>query len=319
MSTIIHDSLFGLAIGDALGVPVEFKYREELALDPVKGVRGYGTYNQPPGTWSDDSSLTFCLADSLCDGYDLADIARKFVAWRNAEIWTPHGRVFDIGMTTHRSIGVLDEILQKNELESLTLLYLEADEYTNGNGSLMRILPLYYAIKHLSLDEQFDRIWEVSALTHGHIRSALACFLYLRIYHYLVEENSKEHSFENAISDFQGLMDTREIFKVEREHFVRMLAPSFRDLPSSEIASDGYVMHSLEASLWCLLRCQTYEETILTAINLGEDTDTTAAIVGGLAGAHYGIGAIPSAWREALVKTDLIDGLCNRFAARFLS
>lgn len=319
MSTVIHDSLFGLSIADALGVPVEFKYREELALDPVKGVRGYGTYNQPPGTWSDDSSLTFCLADSLCSGYDLVDIARKLVAWRNAEIWTPHGRVFDIGMTTHRAIGVLDEILQKNDLESLELLHLEADEYTNGNGSLMRILPLYWAIKDLSLKGQFERIWEVSALTHGHIRSALACFLYLRLYHYLVDKKDKSSSFENAIADFRQLLASQKISQAEQQHFARILAPSFTSLEASEIASDGYVIHSLEASLWCFLRCQNYEETILTAINLGEDTDTTAAIVGGLAGAHYGLSAIPLAWREALVKTDEIKALCDRFADRHLS
>ena len=100
MSSIVHSAIIGLAVADALGVPVEFEDRSKLAADPVTDIRGYGTYNQPPGTWSDDSSLTFCLADSLCEGYDLADIARKFVAWRKAEIWTPHGEVFDIGMTT---------------------------------------------------------------------------------------------------------------------------------------------------------------------------------------------------------------------------
>lgn len=317
MKTVIHDSIFGLAIADALGVPVEFKYREELAQDPVKGVRGYGTYNQPPGTWSDDSSLTFCLADSLCGGYDLADMAQKFVAWRNAEIWTPHGRVFDIGMTTHRAIGVLDEILQKNELESLRLLHYEADEYTNGNGSLMRILPLYFAIKDLPLEAQFERIWEVSALTHGHIRAALACFLYLRIYHYIVEGCDKNNSFASALTEFRSLLDQRKIAAAEQEHFARLFDPGFAALDASEIASDGYVMHSLEASIWCLLRTDTYEETVLTAINLGEDTDTTAAIVGGLAGALYGLESIPLSWREALVKWDEIEQLCDRMSDRY--
>ena len=318
MNTVIHDSLLGLAVADALGVPVEFKYRSELAEDPVTGVRAFGTYNQPAGTWSDDSSLTFCLADSLCSGYDLVDIARKFVAWRNAEIWTPHGSVFDIGMTTHRSIGVLDEILKSDDHDSLRLLHYEADEYTNGNGSLMRILPLYFAIKDKALDEQFRLIWEVSALTHPHIRSALACFLYLRIYHYLVDKKDKEHAFQQGLIDFRSLLEEREIATAEREHFSRILDPQFSALPKSEIASDGYVIHSLEASLWCLLRHDNYEQTILEAINLGEDTDTTAAIVGGLAGALYGKDGIPLPWQEALVKKAEILALCDRFAKVYL-
>ncbi|MEL7426424.1 MAG: ADP-ribosylglycohydrolase family protein [Bacteroidota bacterium] len=314
MSTIIHDSLFGLAVGDALGVPVEFKYRGELAQDPVTGIRGYGTYNQPPGTWSDDSSLTFCLADSLCNGYNLADIATKFVAWRKAEIWTPHGEVFDIGMTTHRSIGILEEILRRGDHQALQLLYLEGDEYTNGNGSLMRILPLYFVIKDKPLTEQLDQVWAVSALTHPHIRSALACFLYLRIYHYLVNELQPVAAVESARNDFRKLLELRDIVPEERAEFARVLDARFHRLPAEEIASDGYVINSLEASVWCFLRSRTYEETILTAINLGEDTDTTAAIVGGLAGAYYGLASIPLPWREALVKKDEIWALCDAFA-----
>ncbi len=314
MSSIIHDTLFGLAIGDALGVPVEFKYRSELAENPVTGIRGYGTYNQPPGTWSDDSSLTFCLADSLCSGYNLTDIAFKFVAWRKAEIWTPHGEVFDIGMTTHRSIGILEEILRKGDAQALHLLSLEGDEYSNGNGSLMRILPLYFVIKDSPLTEQFETIWAVSALTHPHVRSALACFFYLRIYHYLVNKSQPLAAVENARSDFRKLLELQDIVPAERAEFSRVLNTRFHRLPAEEIASDGYVINSLEASVWCFLRSQSYEQAILTAINLGEDTDTTAAIVGGLAGVYYGLEAIPQAWREALVKTDEIWELCNAFS-----
>lgn len=315
---MVHDALFGLAVADALGVPVEFKYRSELKENPVVGIRGYGTYNQPPGTWSDDSSLTFCLADSLCDGYDLTDIATKFIAWRNAEIWTPHGEVFDIGMTTHRYIGILDEILSNGDVDSLQLMYLEGDEYTNGNGSLMRILPLYFAIAAEEFETQFKRIWEVSALTHPHIRSALACFLYLRIFHHIVNKQSKEIAIQLGLQDFRSLLDQRQISAEEQAHFERILSGRIEELPKDDIASDGYVIHSLEASIWCLLTYDSYKDTVLGAINLGEDTDTTAAIVGGLAGAYYGLEAIPLPWREALVKTEEISDLCSRFSKRYL-
>ena len=96
MKNTIESGLFGLAVGDAVGVPVEFKSRTYLKENPVTEMFGFGTHHQPPGTWSDDSSLAFCLAESLCKGYDLFDIARNFVKWYSAELWTPHGRVFDI-------------------------------------------------------------------------------------------------------------------------------------------------------------------------------------------------------------------------------
>lgn len=315
MSSIVHSAIIGLAVADALGVPVEFEDRSKLAADPVTDIRGYGTYNQPPGTWSDDSSLTFCLADSLCDGYDLADIARKIVAWRKAEIWTPHGEVFDIGMTTQRAIGILAEILTSGDLDALKELREEADEYTNGNGSLMRILPLYFAINELSLEEQFKRVWEVSALTHGHVRSALCCFYYLRFFHQIANKKTKEEAYRITNQEFSVFLKQREIAYGEQQLFQRILSGTIAELPEEAIASDGYVMHSLEASLWCLLRNEDYPTTVLAAINLGEDTDTTAAIVGGWAGAFYGLSGIPDHWKKILVKYEEIIALCDRLAA----
>lgn len=315
MSSTIHSAIIGLAVADALGVPVEFEDRSKLATDPVTGIRGYGTYNQPAGTWSDDSSLTFCLVDSLVDGYNLADMARKFVAWRKAEIWTPHGEVFDIGMTTHRAIGILAEILASGDLDSLKELHEEADEYTNGNGALMRILPLYFAINELSLEEQFARIWEVSALTHGHVRSALCCFYYLRFFHQIVSKKTKEKAYNLTNREFSAFLKQKEVPYGEQQLFHRILSGRIDTLPEEAIASDGYVLHSLEASLWCLLRNSDYPTTILTAINLGEDTDTTAAIVGGWAGALYGLSGIPTPWKEILVKYEEITALCDRLAA----
>lgn len=318
MSSIIHSAIIGLAVADALGVPVEFEDRSKLATDPVTDIRGYGTYNQPPGTWSDDSSLTFCLADSLVDGYDLADMARKFVAWRNAEIWTPHGSVFDIGMTTHRSIGILSEILVSGDLESLEELHWEADEYTNGNGALMRILPLYFAIHELSLEEQFDRTWKVSALTHGHIRSALCCFYYLRFFHQIVNKKTKEEAYIITNHEFTAFLKQKEVAYREQQLFSRILSGAIPELPEEAIASDGYVLHSLEASLWSLLRNKDYPATILAAINLGEDTDTTAAIVGAWAGALYGLSDIPFHWKKILVKYEEISALCDQLATEYL-
>lgn len=137
----IIGGILGLAIGDALGVPVEFISRQELRKKPVKEMTGYGTHSQPPGAWSDDTSLTLCLVESLCEaGYDLADTGKKFVRWYREGYWTPFGDVFDIGNATRQAILTLERGIDP-ALAGL------ADEWSNGNGSLMRILPasLYFA------------------------------------------------------------------------------------------------------------------------------------------------------------------------------
>ena len=170
---VIKSALFGLSVADALGVPVEFKSRAYLKSNPVTNMFGFGSHNQPIGTWSDDSSLAFCLADSLCNSYDLKDIAHKFLQWRNEEIWTPHGKIFDIGIATHEAINRIES----GQSPSSCGGYEEKD---NGNGSLMRIMPLVF---HLQNETDLEKIFEitkaVSSITHAHFRSVLACFIYI--------------------------------------------------------------------------------------------------------------------------------------------
>ena len=149
------DALLGVAIGDAVGVPFEFSSRDKMNANPAQGMIGYGTYNQPEGTWSDDSSLTFCLAESLLSGYDLKDISEKIIKWRNDAYWTARGEVFDIGITTTQAISRLSKILKNDDLEELQKQKLYAVEQDNGNGSLMRIIPLLFYIKGKPIDEQF--------------------------------------------------------------------------------------------------------------------------------------------------------------------
>ena len=302
-------ALLGLAAGDALGVPVEFRPRQELDRDPVTDLRGFGTHHQPAGTWSDDTSLTLCLAESLLTGFDLADMARRFVRWREEAYWTAHGQVFDIGMQTQRAIGVLRDLLAGGHGDQLDELRDEADPYSNGNGSLMRILPLLFYLKGQPIAGQFELIWLVSALTHGHVRSALACTFYLRLAEYLLSGLSKSEAYLRARTDLAGLFHEARIPAEEQVHFARLVQYDVRELPREEIESDGYVIHSLEAAVWCFLRQDDYPSTVLAAVNLGEDTDTTAAIAGGLAGLYYGEEAIPAAWRAQLARRADIERL----------
>jgi ADP-ribosylglycohydrolase len=172
MRNIAKDVLLGVAVGDALGVPVEFESRTYLTENPVTDMQEFGTHFQPKGTWSDDSSLTFCLAESLLNGYNLADIAEKFCLWRENAYWTAHNEVFDIGITTDDSLRKVRKILNIRDYTALHQLANNDNPTQNGNGSLMRILPLLLYIKEMEIEKQFEIIWEVSALTHPHIRAA---------------------------------------------------------------------------------------------------------------------------------------------------
>ncbi|GAB3294574.1 ADP-ribosylglycohydrolase family protein [Hymenobacter tenuis] len=303
----LRTALLGLAVGDALGVPVEFKSRAARRQDPVVHMRAYGTHNQPAGTWSDDASLTFCLAETIAGGFSLPKLVRTCCRWYLEGFWTPHGTVFDVGVTTREALSQL--------AADHTLLQAGGqDEYSNGNGSLMRMLPLAFYQPDALLQERFQLIQAVSAVTHGHIRSAVACFLYLEFCHHLRLGCTIEQAYARLCTEVPAQLQQLHIPVHETEHFERILSGRLPDLPQSAISSGGYVLHTLEAALWCLLRHETYTETVLAAVNLGDDTDTTGAVTGGLAGLYYGEEAIPADWLQVLARRPDIEDLARRMA-----
>ncbi len=301
-------ALLGLAVGDALGVPYEFKAQSEMINNPATDMVGYGTYNQKPGTWSDDSSLTFCLAESLVSGYDLKDIATKFIAWRWENYWTARNELFDIGNTTAIAINRLKTILNTESYRELTLQKYMGNEHDNGNGSLMRILPLLFYIKDKPIKEQFDIIWDVSALTHRHIRAAMCCLIYLKLAEYLLNGEDKITAYQNTQKDILQFWKDMDFSQNESKLFIRIIESDVREMPYEDLRSGGYVMESIHSSIWCFLQKDTYAATVLTAVNLGHDTDTTAAIAGGLAGIYYGAEAIPNYWLASLAR---FEDICN--------
>lgn len=313
----IKNLFIGFSLADALGVPVEFRSREQLTQNPVKTMQGFGTHHQKEGTWSDDSSLAFCLAESLTYGYDLKDMAMKFIQWRNAELWTPYGRVFDIGIQTSSAIEALTKIIHSKNCESLALLKYETGEYTNGNGSLMRILPLLFYIKGKKMSEQFDIIRDVSALTHGHIRAAIACLIYLKFAEFISEGYSIKEAYEKMQYRIHLFFKEQKISDREIKHFNRVVENNISTYPEDEISSGGYVVHTLEAGLWCLLTTNSYLEAVFKAINLGDDTDTTATVVGGIAGYFYGLDDVPKQWIETLARKDDIVKLSENYLEKF--
>ncbi len=302
--------IMGLCVADALGVPVEGASRDKLKKVPVKGMDRKGRFGMAPGTWSDDSSLTLCLADSLARGFDYKDMMNKFSDWLFHGKFTPQGEAFGIGNGTYRAIMSFDD-----EIEPL--LCGGKEEGDNGNGSLMRILPLVFYIR-AELGKDFignkvamDAIDNVSSLTHAHKRSVVACGIYLSIASRLLDGEALDKAvsigFENAIDYYAK----KEDCKAELHHFQRISEPDFKDLAEKEIRSSGYVVDTLEAALWCLLNTASYKDCVLKAVNLGEDTDTVGAVAGGLAGIRYGYKSIPDEWLEHIVKKEMIISVCE--------
>jgi ADP-ribosyl-[dinitrogen reductase] hydrolase len=301
----IIGGLWGAIIGDALGVPVEFKSRDERKQDPVTGMRGYGTFNQPPGTWSDDSSLMLCTVESLLDGFDTNRMGELFIRWLDEGYWTPHGVAFDIGRSTGESIqrmmdGVAPEVAGGTS------------ENDNGNGSLMRILPVGIYLSEAPASELIDYAHRASALTHRHPRAQMACGFYCLMVASLLKGFDIKRSYKKAIKEALAFYNELP-YSRELRHFLNVFSGTISSIPEDEIQSSGYVIHTLEASIWCLFNSRSYKEAVLKAVNLGWDTDTTGIVTGGLAGIHYGIEAIPEEWIHAVVRKEDIEKLFNNF------
>ena len=308
----IKDALLGFATGDALGVPVEFETRESLCRNPVSRMLGNMFLNQPPGTWSDDSSLVFCTCESLCNGYNLEDIALQFSNWKNNRFWTPHGRVFTIGIQTQKAITRIDRFIEMG-IRIKPYSSEGVNEKENGNGSLMRILPLAFYLKDFSIEDRFTVIRDVSALTHPHIRAIIGCFIYIQFAIAILKGHNKNKAYEelqHATNNFLvKKLDSRETI-----YYSRILNEAIGGFSEKSIESTPYVVHSLESALWSVMRSNNYRDTVLQAVNLGGDTDTIGALAGGLAGIMYGMEQIPEDWLSVLARKDDIIDLATRFA-----
>lgn len=307
---VIKGMLLGLATGDALGVPVEFESRYILKNDPVMNMRSYGSWNQPAGTWSDDTSLTIAAMDSIirCKEIDYRDIMGNFWKWYDRGAFTATGERFDVGNTTRSSIVRFSRKLLSPVKCGAT------EKNSNGNGSLMRILPatLYLFGKRGKIGaDELKVIHEFSALTHGHIISKMACGIYSLIAAQIL--NGKNISEAFAL----GTIEAKKFYGADSafENFSRLCDENFTDIPEEKISASGYVVDTLEAAFWCLLNSNSYRLLALKAVNLGEDTDTVGAVAGGLAGIYYGAESIPAEWLATLKRRDYLEKLSEDFAA----
>ncbi len=298
--------LLGLAVGDALGVPVEFVSRDVLENNPVSEMQGYGTYKVPEGTWSDDTSLTIAAMDSVrqCKTVDYYDIMNKFSQWKNQAKYTATDEFFDIGMATSKAIHNFESGIEPAECGCRQV-------FENGNGSLMRMLPFayYLASRNFTEEEKVCLINDASSLTHAHEISRLGCKIYSDYISFLLEGMDKEEALE-AI----GKIRYRDYYSTESiKKYNRLLSKNFKNLTKDEIASSGYVVDSLEASIWCTLNSENYEEAVKMAVNLGKDTDTIGAITGSLNGIIYGKKSIPKRWLDKLKRRKFLEDISTGF------
>lgn len=300
----VKSVMLGHAVADALGVPVEFASRKELDDAPVTDMEGFGTYPYPEGCWSDDTSMALAALDSLTsNNLDFDDIMMKFGAWYFNDEYTPTGEMFDAGNTC---ISAIENYFDKH-MPALDCGL--SDERSNGNGSLMRINPfvLYAFVKQAPLEEMIDMVHMASSLTHAHERSKIGCGIYACVLTHLLRSTDK-----NVIYDAFQQAELYYAHSVEFKYFANIFRKDFSKIERSQIKSGGYVVDTLEAALWCLLTTDSYKECVLTAVNLGDDTDTVAAVAGGLAGALYGYDAVPKEWLSVLKRREYIEQLCEK-------
>jgi ADP-ribosylglycohydrolase len=297
-------SLYGLLVGDALGVPYEF--RPPAALPPLHEIEmepppGFWRAHRgvPPGTWSDDGALALALLDSLLEEGrpDAAAIAGRIVAWARDGRYAVDRRVFDIGNQTSASVEQLEE--GASPLESGG-----NDEYSNGNGSLMRVAPL--ALWHRGTDAELAEAAHLQSLpTHAHPRSLTACaLLSLTLRRILERDMGPDEALEDAVAALAAHYAGRAPFADELQGL--MDAPQRRTPTGS-----GYVVDTLWSAMHAV-RDRDFESALRAAVAFGNDTDTTACVAGAIAGALHGVGAIPERWMQALRGREIVEPLAGR-------
>ena len=278
--------LLGLAAGDAVGTTVEFKPRG--SFEPVTDMVGGGPFSLEPGQWTDDTSMALCLAASLIETGEFSpdDQMRRYCRWQDEGYMSSNGTCFDIGGTVSQALARYRQT--GNPYSGSTSVW------SAGNGCIMRLapVPMYF----WSDREKAVGYSNLSArTTHGAAECVQAC----RLFGWQLFKALSGLSKENVLFDNQQLTDLPE--KVSE-----IALGSYRNKTAEEIYGTGYVVQSLEAALWCFHTTESFEDAILTAVNLGDDADTTAAVCGQIAGAYYGVEGIPAFWRDRLAMSEEI-------------
>jgi len=291
-------ALIGLAVGDALGAAVEFKSPGSFA--PVVGYRDGGPHGLNAGEWTDDTSMALALADSIAtSGWGLNDQAERYVQWWKTGKYSVNGRCFDIGITTRSALG--NFVAKKDALTSG-----DRSDRASGNGSIMRLSPVPIRYGHLYVDQldELSRLAEESSLpTHASQQCVAACRYLATVCAALIHGEDRDEVLSPDWKSLQQLNDIKPLHPLIQE----IAEGSFRKRKPPAIKGSGWVVKSLEASLWAFHDAETFEEAVLRAVNLGDDADTTGAICGQLAGAYWGESGISESLRSGLARMDMLE------------
>lgn len=286
--------MFGLAIGDSLGLPIQFLQRDTYV--PISDYRAGGSFNTVEGEYSDDTAMALCLTDSLinCQEHNAKDQLDRYLLWLNEGYMSTRTKAFDIGNTVYES-------LMHYEKTGITITPFNTENYS-GNGSLMRLAPvvLFYAN---DIHNAVYYAGESSKTTHASPIAIDAC----RYLAYVLVKLFKGQS-KNFLFNDEGIAEKRLFFYDNPLHkeINKISEGSFLQKVRDDIASSGYVVHTLEASMWSFFYSDSFQEGILKAVNLGDDADTVGAVTGQLLGAYYGIDKIPSSFIYRLLNNDFI-------------
>jgi ADP-ribosylglycohydrolase len=297
-SNRFQGALIGLATGDAVGTTLEFQ--APGTFQPIEDMVGGGPFRLPAGAWTDDTSMALCLAESLLErgGFDAADQMERYWRWYTEGHLSSTGTCFDIGNTVR---SALERWRETGEPYSGSVQRDEA-----GNGSLMRLVPIPMAYARAPLIAIERSAWS-SRTTHGSELAVDACRYFAGLVVGALQGAKKEHLLSPRYEPEPGVWDRAPLCP-EIEDIAQ---GSFRTKEPPAIRGTGYVVEALEAALWAFSRSETYRSGLLMAVNLGHDADTTGAIYGQLAGAYYGLTAIPEEWRRQLMHAERLASMAT--------
>ena len=292
-------SLLGLAAGDALGTTLEF--HPPGSFQPVSDIVGGGPFHLQPGEWTDDTSMALCLAESLVErrGFDPVDQLTRYVRWwRNGHL-SSTGRCFDIGNTTASSLRHFEKTGES--------YYGSTDRNSAGNSSIMRLapVPLFFANDPRTA---IARSGDSSRTTHGTAEAVDACRYFGGLISGAVLGAGKDELLSDGYAPVAGYWQENPLSPAIAE----IAGGSFKRREPPEVKGSGYVVKSLEAALWAFHKTENFRDGALLAVNLGDDADTTGAVYGQLAGAYYGVNAIPEHWRKQLAMRETIESLADK-------
>ena len=301
------NGIIGFALGDAMGTPIEFMERKNFVDNPVTKMLGNMSHHMPKGSWSDDTSMTLATVDAITSdkGLNCETIANNFLDWLMFAKYTPTGKTFGVGNICYKAMS---------KYHSGNVPAEEAgcdEEMDNGNGSLMRMVPIiYYCYANSFNDKEvYDVVKRSSSITHAHEVSILGCYIYVLFGKCLLDGCNLLQAYEYI----QNVKYEDYFSKDAIERYKRIIFENIEEVSVDDISGSGYVLHTLEATFWSLLNTKSYDLAIIKAINLGDDTDTVGGCVGGLAGIYYGLDSANEEWKNDLIKYDYIEEMCQKF------